>query len=73
MCFKMKMPNVQMPTVQTTARDLLPSTAAKEPDSASFGDGSDTTDITKKKGVAALQIKPKTDTSKGYNPTNSYF
>lgn len=71
MCFKM--PSVTMPTVQTTARDILPSTAAKEPDSASFGDGSDTTDSTKKKGVAALQIKPRTDTTKSYNPTNSYF
>lgn len=73
MCFKMKMPaNIQMPQVNTTARDIVPEREAKAPESPIFGDDKDSStsfvDIAKKKGVGALQIKPNT-----YNPVNNYY
>lgn len=73
MCFKMKMPQVKMPTVTTTARDLLPQAESKEPESPLFGDEEDTnfTDIAKRKGISALKITP--TTTSNYNPVNSYF
>lgn len=77
MCFKMKAPSVNMPTVTTTARDLVPERTSQEPESPIFGGDEDTptstnfADSAKKKGVQALQIKPKTTT--GYNPVNNYF
>lgn len=49
MCWKMS-----MPSVSTTARDLVPSTESKTPDSPVFGDN--TEDTTRKKGMQALKI-----------------
>ena len=72
----MKMPNVSVPQVTTTARDIVPERTSQEPESPMFGDEDDSsfTDITKKKGVASLQIKPKTTSTKDtYNPLNSYL
>ena len=74
MCF-MKMPNVSMPTVTTTARDLVPERTNTEPEAPIYG-GSDETYATsaKKKGISSLQIKPFDDyMSRGYNPVNGSY
>lgn len=65
MCWKMKMP--EMPKVETTARDLVPQTESKAPDSPVFGDGSSFLDSAKKRGIQSLKIDRK-DTE----PTNFF-
>ena len=61
MCWKMKMP--EMPKVETSARDLVPQTESKAPDSPQFGDTS-FLDSARKRGTQALKIdKTGTDTT----------
>lgn len=72
MCFKMRMPSVQMPRVDQTGRDILPQSDSKVPDSPLFGDedmeGLSFLDAAKRKGKESLKIpKPKTNE---YNPRN---
>lgn len=67
MCWKMKMPT--MPSVTTTARDLVPQTESKEPNSPIFGDGSSFLDIVKKRGTQSLKID-KNKSQYGYYPNN---
>lgn len=62
MCFKM--PNMTIPQVTTTARDIVPERESKAPESALFG----TDEVSKNKGIKSLQIKPMADS---YNPLNN--
>lgn len=75
MCF-MKMPNVAMPQVTTTARDLVPESTNKEPEAPIYGSDEDNIYGTsaKRKGISSLQIKPQTDkVTQGYNPVNNFY
>lgn len=71
MCFKMKMPQIQMPSVTTTARELVPQIESKEPESPIFGDGVLLT-TAKKKGTASLKIDLKPNTNNKYYSTFNY-
>ena len=66
MCWSISTPSV--PQVETTGRELLPATEAKEPDSPVYGGLGDDSSY-KRKGKQALKI----DVSKQadeYNPVN---
>jgi len=66
MCFKLSVPQVQIPKVTTTARDLLPQAESKEPDSPLFGSAVDFLGIAHKKGKQALTIKPSSGVNEGF-------
>lgn len=71
MCWKVSMPSI--PKVETTARELVPQTESKAPDSPIFGDSNDSfLNIVKKRGTQALKIDARnTDKqSSGYSPIN---
>ncbi len=71
MCWKVSMPSI--PKVETTARELVPQTESKAPDSPVFGDNEGSfLDIAKKRGTQALKIdtKDKQSSSSGYYPMN---
>lgn len=68
----MKMPQVKMPEVTTTGRDLLSESESKVPDSPVIG-GKDE-DLTKRRGISALKInKTSTGNSKIFDPVNRGF
>lgn len=52
----MSVPQVSIPQVSTTAKDLIPSTESKDPESPILGDGLDFLGIAKKKGKESLKI-----------------
>lgn len=58
MCWKIKTPSI--PTVSTTARDILPSTESQEPEAPQYGDSADFLKGATKRGKDALTIKPDT-------------
>lgn len=68
MCWKMSMP--KMPTITTTARELVPQTESKEPNSPVFGDSDSFIDIAKRRGTQSLKIDSKDKSQYGYNPKN---
>ena len=59
MCFKMSMP--EMPKVETTARELVPSSESLEPNAPILGTDSDFQLTTLKKGKSGLKILPVLD------------
>lgn len=60
-----KMPKIQQPSV--SARELLPSTSSKEPNSPIFGGANDWAQ--KRRGVQALRINNNRDIT---NPNSTY-
>lgn len=55
MCFKM--PKVEMPKVETSAREILPSTESQTPDSPAFG-GKDDPLLNKGKESLKINLNP---------------
>jgi hypothetical protein len=69
MCWKLKTPSI--PAVSTAARDILPSTEAKEPEAPILGDEVDFVRSATKRGKDALKINLDSSVKRG--GSSSYY
>ena len=70
MCFSM--PKVEMPKVETTAREILPSWESNDVESPVLGTDSDFQEVALKRGKSNLKILPVADTTETKSETGSY-